>query len=74
MKSRRRPSPEQLEKQCREWNAQHPVGSPIRYHSIIGSPNHIMTTVREPAYVMSGHTAVCFVEGISGCVALDATS
>ncbi len=74
MSNRRRPSPARLEKQCSDFNAKYPVGSPVHYHSIIGSANHIMTTVREPAYLMSGHTAVCFVDGISGCVALDALS
>jgi hypothetical protein len=32
------------------------------------------TRTRSAAYVLSGHTAVVFVDGVSGCVALDAVN
>lgn len=62
----------QLQRNCDAFNKQHPVGSPIAYSAIIGGPVTLTTTVRSPAYVMSGHSAVTFIEGKSGCVALDA--
>lgn len=62
----------QLEKQVREFNENCPVGTDVFYHPVIGRPACEQTKVRHPAYVLSGHTAVCFVEGVSGCVALDA--
>lgn len=66
------PSAEQLEERCRQWNSTYPIGAVVEYHSNIGAYRHIVTRTRGEAYVLSGHTAVCFVEGVAGCVALDA--
>lgn len=68
----KQPSVEQLEERCRQWNVTHPIGAVVEYHSTIGAYRHIVTRTRGEAYVLSGHTAVCFIEGIPGCVALDA--
>lgn len=69
---RRQRSLADLEQQVADFNREYPRGARVNYHPVIGSAAHTETTVREPAYVMSGHTAVCFVDGVSGCVALDA--
>jgi hypothetical protein len=61
-----------LERECMVWNVKHPIGTQVEYHSVIGEPAHILTRTRTQAYVLSCHTAVLFVEGIAGCVALDA--
>jgi hypothetical protein len=61
-----------LERRCHNWNSGHPVGTEVEYHPIIGEEAHRVTKTRSEAYVMSGHTAVIFVEGHSGCVALEA--
>lgn len=60
-----------LEREVAAFNATFPVGSPVLYRShrdAAGQP----TSVREPAWVLSGHTAVCMVKGVAGCVACDA--
>ena len=66
------PTAEQLEERCQQWNAAYPIGTVVEYHSVIGAYRHIVTTTKSAATVLSGHTAVCFVDGIAGCVALDA--
>jgi hypothetical protein len=65
-------SPELLEQRCRAWNDTYPVGAEVEYHSVIGAREHRLTKTRSAAYILSGHTAVCFVDGAAGCVALDA--
>lgn len=61
-----------LESECRRWNEQNPVGTTVEYHPVMGKPEHRLRKTRGPAYVLSGHTAVVFLEGESGCVALAA--
>lgn len=61
-----------LAKDCARWNKANPIGTTVKYHPVIGGPKYAITTTKSEAYVLSGHTAVLFVEGISGCVALDA--
>lgn len=66
---RRPKSLEQLQKQCDDWNAKYPVGRAVMVEKDDGS---IYTTrTRSRASVLSGHTAVIFVDGISGCYLLD---
>lgn len=68
----KQPTVEQLEERCRQWNASYPIGAEVEYHSVIGAQRNVLTRTNSVAYVLSGHTAVCFVDGVSGCVALDA--
>jgi len=68
----RRQSAEILERRCGDWNLCVPVGSTVEYHPVIGEPNHRVRKTRSEAYVLSGHSAVVFLEGESGCIALDA--
>jgi hypothetical protein len=69
---RRQESNAVLERRCHNWNSGHSVGSEVEYHPVIGEEAHRITKTRSEAYVLSGHTAVIFVEGQSGCVALEA--
>ncbi len=70
----------ELEAECIVWNHKHPIGTPVLYRSVTGYkagetlrwPPPMETKTRSEAYVLSGHTAVVFVEGVAGCVALDA--
>jgi hypothetical protein len=66
------PKLSELLTRCDAWNKAHPVGTEVEFHPIIGKPDHRVTRTRTEAYVMSAHTAVVFVEGVAGCVALDA--
>ena len=54
------------------WNRDHSVGIRVKYHHIIGEKEFTVHVTRSPASVLEGHTAVIFLEGISGCVALKA--
>jgi hypothetical protein len=63
---------EQLKAECIVWNHEHPVGTRVIYHPVIGEKAGTETVTTHAAYVLGGHTAVTFVEGVSGCVALDA--
>jgi hypothetical protein len=62
----------QLEKQCHIWNRACPIGTEVQYHPVIGRPEYRLRKTKTGAYVLSGHTAVIWLEGESGCVALDA--
>ena len=50
-----------------KFNARVPVGSLVSYSSMLGDePKQYRT--RTPAEVLSGHTAVVWLEGKAGCV------
>lgn len=61
-----------LERECSEWNAKHPVGTKVKYHHVIDEAAHTVHATRTKAQVLSGHTAVVWLEGVSGCVCLEA--
>ena len=61
-----------LDRKVKDFNRRHAVGAPVRYHRIIGEGEGMATKTRSEAWVLSGHSAVVMVEGVSGCVALDA--
>ena len=67
-----RPNPKKLQEQCDEYNAKHPIGSTVRYHTVIGEQAATTYQTRTAAQVLSGHTAVVWLENFSGCVSLDA--
>jgi hypothetical protein len=69
---RRQKTAATLERECMLWNAMNPIGTEVEYHPVIGEASHRITRTRTGAYVLSGHTAVIFIEGQAGCVALDA--
>ena len=62
----------ELVEQCDRWNEQYPVGTLVEYHPIIDEPEHRLRKTRSTAQVLSGHTAVVWLEGESGCVCLEA--
>ncbi len=61
-----------VDKQVVEWNKRCPVETPVRFHPIIGEAGYRETVTRSLALSLSGHTACVFLQGESGCVALDA--
>lgn len=58
-----------LSKQCDAWNAKHPVGTKVKVRLDSGEIRETVTT--SPAGVLSGHSAVIWLEGIRGCYRLD---
>ncbi len=63
---RKQPSQAKLQKMVDDFNKRFPVGTPIMLKKdFVDEP--VLTKVTHPAYIMSGHSAVAFFEGISGC-------
>ena len=57
---------------CDAWNAKHPVGTAVKVRRDNGEIQD--TKTRAPAEMLSGHTAVIWLDGISGCYLLDRVS
>jgi hypothetical protein len=57
---------------CKEWNEKNPVGTWVKYHPVIGDSSFQSYQTRSQAIVLSGHTAVVWLDGMAGCVALEA--
>lgn len=51
------------------WNEEHPVGTDVIVTKDLG--DEVRTKTRSAAWVLSGHSAVIMVDGISGCYALE---
>lgn len=66
---RKFPSAAALQKQVDAFNAQHQVGQTVRVLKDAGES--IVTTTRSEAKVLSGHSAVIWLDGVSGCYLLD---
>lgn len=58
-----------LQKKCDVFNELHPIGSHVTV--IKDSGEKFETTVKYPAEILSGHSAVVWINGISGCYLLD---
>ncbi|EGJ49023.1 hypothetical protein [Desulfocurvibacter africanus] len=54
---------------CDAWNASHPVGTAVSVLRDKGSTAQTRTV--SEAQVLNGHTAVIWLEGISGCYELE---
>ena len=67
------PNAEQLQRRCDEFNEQNPVGTRVMRFSMISPPRGPLgeTTTRSKAFVMSGHSAMVMLTGVSGGWSLD---
>lgn len=54
----------------RKWNERFPVGTRVRYWTGLREGIGKTGLTETQAQLLSGHTAVVWVEGCSGCVAL----
>lgn len=52
------------------WNANHDVGELVKYWTFTREGEGKLARTRSRAEVLSGHTAVVWLEGVRGCVAL----
>ena len=68
------PSPAAEQQRVDNWNARHPVGTPVTRFEFSNPPRGAEqeTKTRSAAWLMGGHTAVVSVEGHAGGGALDA--
>ncbi len=55
-----------------EWNQHFPVGTPVRYHPIIGDPDFITSKTRSEAWELGHGAPVVKIEGRPGGVLLEA--
>jgi hypothetical protein len=65
---RRPPSAAQLQKIVDRFNHDFPVGTVVVLRKDTGN---FRTKVRHPAYIMGGHSAVAFFEGVSGAYSIE---
>ena len=64
-----RDSTEVMQGKCDAFNKRNPIGSPVTVIKDLGE--QVETKVRFPAQILSGHTAVVWLEDISGCYDLN---
>lgn len=57
------------QKKVDQWNAKYPVGQAVELQKDGGAT--ILTKTRSRAEVLSGHTAVIWLEGVVGCYTLE---
>lgn len=65
-----RPNTKALQRTCDKFNAKHPIGTPGLV-KLDGEDTPFPTKTRTIAQVMSGHTAMIWLGGVSGCYLLD---
>ena len=53
------------------WNATHLVGTPVLYWPLAREGDGVLSKTRSLAQMFGGHTAVVWVDGARGCIALD---
>lgn len=64
-----KPNLKKLQKECDDFNEKYPVGTEVLLKKdFVDEP--VKTSVRHEAYVLSGHSAVAFFNGVSGCYAI----
>jgi hypothetical protein len=64
------PTREALQALCDAFNFECSIGSPVAVN-IDGRTKPLITTTRSAAQVLSGHSAVVWLEGVSGCYDLE---
>ncbi|MFI6228595.1 hypothetical protein ACIBCR_14940 [Micromonospora echinospora] len=52
------------------FNDTHPLRTPVRYWKGVREGDGKTARTRTPAQLLGGHTAVVWLEGVSGCIAL----
>ena len=71
MPAPKRPTAKQLQATVDKWNASNPIGTMVSYQEIIGDgETHRGVSISE-AQILSGHSAVIWMEGKRGCVCLE---
>lgn len=70
--TRRPPTAAQLQRQCEVFNLVVAIGDQVAVRLDDGRTK--LTTTRTEAQVLSGHTAVVWLDGIGGCYLLERVS
>jgi len=53
-----------------EWNEKYPVGTFVKYRSILGGPVTLTAKTEHPAQLLGGHTPTLWLVGHLGAYAL----
>lgn len=69
----RKPNTKKMQAECDAFNAKHPVGSDVVVR-LDGVDEPFSTRTRSEAQILSGHSAVIWLENVSGCYLLDRVS
>jgi hypothetical protein len=64
----KRPNVKKLQAACDAWNAAHPVGTSV---ILLRDSGPMPTRTRSAAEVLSGHSAVVWLDGVAGCYDLE---
>lgn len=70
MRKREKAKQKKLQAICDKFNAENPVGSSVLLQKD-GQVEPFSTKTRSAAQVMCGHSAVIWLENVSGCYLLD---
>jgi hypothetical protein len=65
-----KPNVKKLQRLCDDFNVKYPIGTEVFLKKDF-QESLTKTKVRERAYVLSGHSAVAFFEGVSGSYLID---
>ncbi len=63
------PNPKREQGKVDAWNAVHPVGTAVIV--LLDDGQRLRTKTVAPASLLGGHTAVCWLENVSGAYRLD---
>jgi hypothetical protein len=66
----KKPNVEKLQAECDKFNAAHPVGADV-FVKLDGKDEPFRTKTRSTAQILSGHSAVIWLENVSGCYLID---
>lgn len=70
MSAYKKPNLPALQAECDAFNARCPVGGKVRV-KLDGKDELFETVTRSPAQILSGHSAVVWMEDVCGCYLLD---
>ena len=66
----RKPNTKKMQAECDAFNATNPIGSDV-FVKLDGVDEPFRTRTRSDAQILSGHSAVIWLETVSGCYLLD---
>ncbi|MNJ71372.1 hypothetical protein D3C77_679100 [compost metagenome] len=61
----------EIKAQCDTWNHQHQIGTLVAFEAVPGSGETQRVKSTSKAMGWADHSAVIWLEGMSGCVSLD---
>lgn len=64
------PNLEKMQAACDSFNAAHPIGADV-FVQLDNKDEPFLTKTRSSAQILSGHSAVIWLEGVTGCYLLD---